>query len=110
MTMTTLKLFVLAALSSLWCSMGFVMVSPSARGVALKVDYASMTAEALEEELRASHRKLFEMKLERQQSKKKEFKSHEVRALKKKIAQIMPVFESKIMPAEEEEEKEEATA
>lgn len=62
-------------------------VSPTMSAVEVK--YAEMSVEALEEELRKSHRRLFEMRLERQQSKSKSFKSHEVRALKAKIAQIM---------------------
>mmetsp|Transcript_19253 Transcript_19253/g.60562 ORF Transcript_19253/g.60562 Transcript_19253/m.60562 type:complete len:108 (+) Transcript_19253:65-388(+) len=63
---------------------------------ALQANYAEMSVETLEEELRSAHRKMFEMRLERQRSKKKDFKTHELRLLKKKIAQIMPVFEEKV--------------
>eukprot|EP00633_Aureoumbra_lagunensis_P003538 CAMPEP_0197285286 /NCGR_PEP_ID=MMETSP0890-20130614/510_1 /TAXON_ID=44058 ORGANISM="Aureoumbra lagunensis, Strain CCMP1510" /NCGR_SAMPLE_ID=MMETSP0890 /ASSEMBLY_ACC=CAM_ASM_000533 /LENGTH=79 /DNA_ID=CAMNT_0042752633 /DNA_START=144 /DNA_END=383 /DNA_ORIENTATION=+ len=70
------------------------------------VDYASMTVEKLEEELRATHNAVFAMRLEQMQSKRKEFKSSELRKLKKKIAQIMPYLEEKTAIASEIEEEE----
>ncbi|KAJ8605100.1 hypothetical protein CTAYLR_000395 [Chrysophaeum taylorii] len=74
------------------------------RLAAAEINYADMTVEALEEELRSAHKKMFEMRLDRQQSKRKDFKSSEYRKLKKKIAQIMPIFESKNMPVDEGDE------
>ena len=97
------KMRVLLSLVLVGAACGFVAVAPGGRhhrGALLmateaKVDYASMTAEALEEELRSTQNAMFAMNLEKWQSKRKGFSGHEMRKLKKKVAQIMPHFESK---------------
>ena len=70
-----------------------------ARSVSLsaeKVDYASMDVDTLEKEIEGARRKLLDLRLEkRQQSKRSNFKSSEVRELKAKVARIMPFYEAK---------------
>tara|TARA_B100000405_G_C16390607_1_gene302868 strand:+ start:34 stop:432 length:399 start_codon:yes stop_codon:yes gene_type:complete len=60
-------------------------------------DYASMDVDALEKIIEESRRKLLDLRLEkRQQSKKAQFKSSEVRALKATVARVMPFYEAKL--------------
>ena len=78
----------------------FALEAPRlARSVSLsaeKVDYASMDVDTLEKEIEGARRKLLDLRLEkRQQSKRSNFKSSEVRELKAKVARIMPFYEAK---------------
>jgi len=61
------------------------------------VDYDAMDVDALEKEIEAARRRLFDMRLEkRQQAKRANFKSSEVRELKAKVARMMPFYEAKL--------------
>lgn len=62
-----------------------------------KVDYASMDVDSLEKEIETNRRRLLDLRLEkRQQSKRANFKSSEVRELKANVARIMPFYEAKL--------------
>ena len=57
----------------------------------------AMDVDALEKIIEESRRKLLDLRLEkRQQSKKAQFKSSEVRALKATVARVMPFYEAKL--------------
>lgn len=61
------------------------------------VDYEAMDVDALEKEIEGARRKLFDMRLEkRQQSKRANFKSSDVRKLKGDVARMMPFYEAKL--------------